>query len=53
MTIKVHNSSWSALLAPIAWLAAKMLEKIFGSYWNRSKNIPYSNGQADQENVQE
>ena len=44
MANKEHNPGWELLLAPFAWLAAKLLHQVFKNAWDKSPNVPYKNG---------
>ena len=41
MLYQKNKPSWMQLLAPVAWLACRVLESLFANRWHKSKEIPY------------
>lgn len=41
MLYQKNKPSWMQLIAPVAWLVCRVLEKVFANRWHKSTEIPY------------
>jgi len=40
-TFQKNDPNWLTLIAPVAWLVCRILERLFGIKWRRDPAIPY------------